>query len=390
MNEETKKKRKIRVEGVGLDCSTITYKPSPDYAPDYLYIDTSANNAFYLSEFCVGRKLIVRVGDVKKEILEGLREDLGNSFSGIDVLLIPASLPNIDPTELREVLTEFEVKSVGIDRPGNLTQVKEAAESIKRVIIPSYLSLDLCPLHFQKDVIDWAEEEGLEIFGFNPFGGSLTAPSIIQIFTIPYLLSFSAAYSQLVFLSDRDLINAQYEALYLEELIGEEIEEKLVRMDKTVDRLVRAPEKLIRTGLNGCTEYDNPYYLTSYSDISFSFNPIQEEKKDKNEEVNPEVVRVLEEISKFNSLTLPFHNDFPTYMSILRPALLKKLGEALGPNCQIEQEKIGPLTFLVDVRMEKREKRYIWRDKVWYEYLVFVMWINGKGELEFKYYGENA
>ena len=193
-----------KIEGVGLDCSTLSYRPSPEYLPDFLYIDTSSNNLGVLEGMLGGKNLIIRIGTAGKGMLEVLG---GLGVRVIDVLLLPAS-SSIDLEELREVLEEFEIRSVGIDRPESLTQCREAAEQIKHVILPSYLALDICPLHFQKELIDWAEEGGIEVLGFNPFGGFLSGPLVIQSFTLPFLLTFSAAYSKIVFLSGRDIFNA--------------------------------------------------------------------------------------------------------------------------------------------------------------------------------------
>ena len=156
-----KSKRKIRVEGVGLDCSTLPYRPAQHYLPDYLYIDTSANNFSLVEDMLEDKSVIVRVGTSGVGMLEILK---GIGLKAVDVLLLPTTTP-IDIEELKKILDQFEIGCVGIDRPENLTQCREAAEEIKKVILPTYVSLSISPVHFQKDIIDWAEENEIDVLG---------------------------------------------------------------------------------------------------------------------------------------------------------------------------------------------------------------------------------
>lgn len=372
---------KNKICGVGLDTSPLYYKPSSDYLPETLYINTSFNNTFYLPDrFEEGRNLIVEVGsgEYVKEILRG------TGLKKVDVLIFPAESLKVRENELEDVLDEYGVKSVGISRPVSLTQLKDAAEEIKKVILPAYLSLPLCPVHFQKEILDWADINQLGIIGLNPFGGYNLGPSVISSFSIPFLLSFSAAYSDVVILSGRDLVNAQYEIQYLEGLIGKD-RLKEVEMGNTVIHTPNSLPKLIHTGLKGGPEYENPWYLIPQHELTLEMKPIEEEVEVDWED-DEEIGKILKEVAKFDTLTLPHPDDLETYMSILRPSLLKELGKALGPDYIIEQEKIGSLTFLVNVRKEKREKRYLGKDKVWYEDWIFVMWLTQEGELQFKHY----
>jgi hypothetical protein len=374
-----------KIKGVGIDTSTFYYKPDPAYLPDTLYINTSSNNSFYLPDnYWEGRNLIVEVGsgEYVREILRGL------GLERIDTLLFPAESLKVRENELGDVLDEYGVQSVGISRPGSLTQLKDAAGELKKVIIPSYLSLPICPVHFQKEILDWADINQLGIIGLNPFGGYYLAPSVISSFSIPFLLSFSAAYSDVVILSGRSLVDAQYETLYLEELIGEDRLGE-TEMKNTILHSPKTLPKFIYTGLKGGPEYENPWYLIPQNDLTLKMEPIEMIEGEEGEG-DDEVRRILEEVAKFDILTLPHPDDPETYMSILRPTILKELGEALGPSYHIEQEKIGSLTFLVNIRKERREKRYLGKDKVWYEDRVFVMWLTRDGELKFKYYGEQA
>ena len=378
MNEETKKKRKFRVEGVGLDCSTLPYRPAQHYLPDYLYIDTSANNFSLVEDMLEDKSVIVRVGTSGVGMLEILK---GIGLKTVDVLLLPTTTP-IDIEELRKVLDQFEIGCVGIDRPENLTQCREAAEEIKKVILPTYISLSISPVHFQKDIIDWAEENEIDILGLDPFGGFLSAPSVIQSFTIPFLLTFTAAYSKIVFLSGRDIINAYNNSRFLMALVDGEVKEELVGMTKSVDHLVSPLPKLIHTGLKtgvGIIPYEDPEALINPGEVVLKLDEIGED--DEGEERD----EIIKEILDYNLLTLPIpeNADPGTKISIILPSILNQLKKATGSN--IETVKLGTATFLISVEREIRKKRYLWKDKVMIEKKYYIFYLNPEtGEIKVK------
>ena len=370
-----KSKRKIRVEGVGLDCSTLPYRPAPTYLPDYLYIDTSANNFSLVEDMLEDKSVIVRVGTSGVGMLEILK---GVGLKDIDVLLLPTTTP-IDIEELKKVLDEFEIGCVGIDRPENLTQCREAAEEIKKVILPTYVSLSISPVHYQKDIIDWAEENEIDILGLDPFGGFLSAPSVIQSFIIPFLLTFTAAYSKIVFLSGRDIINAYNNSQFLTALINGEVKEELVRMSKSVDHLVKPLPKFVHSGLRlgdeGIVPYEDPEALINPGEVELGLDKVEWKWNKKEDEI-------VKQILDFDLLMMPLPDelDIGTKISIILPSLISELKKATG--CKIEAAKMGTATFLVSVEEEKREKRYLWKDKVWKEKKYYIFYMTEDGEIK--------
>ena len=351
---------KNKICGVGLDCSTLSYRPDPQYLPDYLLISASSNNSFWLEGLTEGKKLIIEVGTSKEGMLEILD---GLGFQGIDVLMLPAEE---EPNEeiLREGIDKFGIRAVGISRPRSLGELKKAAESIKRVILPSYVSLPLCPIYFQKSIIDWSEENGIEIFGLNPFGGSLSAPSVIRSFSIPFLLSFSAAYSIIPFLSGRDLVSASYNSEFLEGLIGKERLKEVEMKSEVIHSVVNPLPVIVKTGLKigeGVIPYTNPEYLASPDELVLRMNEIEDTYRGSSD--GKEVEKVLKGIAEFDLMSLPSHQDPQVRLSIIRPALLKELRRVLGKDYKIDQAKLGDTLFLIRVTKTIREKRYIGRDK---------------------------
>ena len=368
---------KNKLKGVGIDTSQIDYKPESVYAQDYIFIDTTKNNGFCLIDFVVGRKVIIKVGSLWRagEILWGLENDLGN-LSEIDVLLIPAEeLISGDLSMLGEIIDRYKIGSVGIDRPENLEHLRKATENIKSVILPSYVSLDICPLHFQKDMIDWCEEEGLEILGFNPFGGFINGASVIECFTIPYLLEFAARYSVVVFLSGRDIISASYNSEYLKGLIGEDSDDELYEMKSGVNRLSKPLPRFIHSALKtergGVIPYDNPEYLATHSELLMGLEKIKEAQ---NLESAGKIETLVREI--FDYLCLRLEEKKPgIYFSVFRPKMIADLRKALGPECEIKQAKIGDTTFLMGVTVFTSEKRYLWKDKRIGEDTYFIIYL---------------
>lgn len=371
--------REYKILGVGLDCSTLSYRPSPEYLPENLFYDTSSNNFQCIKGMTKGKNMIIRVGVSDEGIIPILS---GLGLGEIDVLLLPPS--PIEPDLLKEVLNKFGVKSVGIDRPKDLEQLKDAAESIKRVILPSYVSLDLSPIQFNVDIMKWIEGEGLGVLGLNPFGGFLSSPVVIQSFTIPFLLSFSAAYSEVVILSGRDLMNAKNNSEFLYDLIGEEIEEGLVEMKNSINHLVKPLPKIIHSGLrledDSIIPYDNPEYISDPTEIILKMDKIEDEGEDQEKD------DVMRDILNYDYLILPVSpsNDPQTNLSIILPSMLSELEKSRG--CKTEVIKLGSLVFLIKVVKEEREKRYLWFDKVWEENTYYILRVDDSGEIKINHY----
>jgi hypothetical protein len=367
---------KNKIKGVGLDCSSLSYRPSPEFLPDYLYLDPLSNTSLYLEGLTEGRELIVVSG--KRDLIDGVLSDLGRSE--IAVLLLPTD--QIDEwDDIKGLLDEFRVESVGISRPENLEQLMKATEKIKKVIVPSYLSLPLSPIHYQKELIDWAEQEGLEIIGTDYDGSWINSANVINSFSLPFLLSFAAAHSHLVLLPSRDLVGTENQRAYLEELIGEETG-KETEMSNTVLHSPKQLPKLIHTAItseSGIIPYENPYYLISPSELMTRMKEIKPKIEGEMGKSDDIVKQVMKSVADFNSFILPPTNSQLEYLSMVRPKLVKELKKAFGEKARIEQAKIGETTFLISVTTQKREKRYLWKDKVIEEIHTFILYMDDSG-----------
>jgi hypothetical protein len=114
-----------KIKGVGLDCSTLSYRPDPEYLPSIIYLDSTQNNAFYLEGLLEDKQVIVRAGSIGG--IRGVFQDIGKDQ--IDVLLLPAEYLAKESTmnELKEVLDREEIRALGIERPGNMEELEKAA-----------------------------------------------------------------------------------------------------------------------------------------------------------------------------------------------------------------------------------------------------------------------
>jgi hypothetical protein len=363
-----------KIKGVGLDCSTLSYRPYPEYLPSTIYLDSTQNNAFYLEGLLGDKQVIVRAGSIGG--IRGVFQDIGKDQ--IDVLLLPAEYLAKESTmnELKEVLDREEIGALGIERPGNMEELEKAAENLKKIILPSYLALTLNPLHYQKEMLEWAEEAGVEIIGLDIYGSWEGSAATIQAFTLPFLLSYAASHSDLVLLPARDIVGAEYERLYLEELIGKEKVPE-TEMKSTVIHNFPTLPTMIYTSLKSSIPYNNPLYLTDPEEVVFGMRPGKADYE------NPAETEIMASITTFSTLIMPPpRSEWPDYISIIRPKIVEEL-KKMG--AEVKQAKIGDTVFLLSVTTYQREKRWIGPDKLIPEKKDYVLFMTEEG-LKFECY----
>jgi hypothetical protein len=367
-----------KIKGVGLDCSTLSYRPDPEYLPSIIYLDSTQNNAFYLEGLLEDKQVIVRAGSIGG--IRGVFQDIGKDQ--IDVLLLPAEYLAKESTmnELKEVLDREEIRALGIERPGNMEELEKAAENLKKIILPSYLALTLNPLHYQKEMLEWAEEAGVEIIGLDIYGSWEGSAATIQAFTLPFLLSYAASHSDLVLLPARDIVGAEYERLYLEELIGKERVTE-TEMKSTVIHNFPTLPTMIYTSLKsdlGIIPYNNPLYLTDPEEVVFGMRQREADYE------NPEEKEIMASITTFSTLIIPPppRSEWPDYVSIVRPKIVEELKKK---SAEVKQAKIGDTVFLLSVTTYQREKRWIGSDKLIPERKDYVLFMTEEG-LKFECY----
>ena len=239
-------------------------------------------------------------------------------------------------------------------------RLKDTAEKIKQLIIPRYLLLSINPVYFQKELIDWAETEGLIIIGDNPFGGFLDSGRTINSFSVPYLLGFSATYSDIVLLSSRDLITSGLEEEYLGELIGKECPE-MYELDVSVDHRVKPFKKMVHTSLRyfgHIVPYSDPLSIWNYSELELDFSKMTY-KEPENEEPLLGTIKSIYDYT-VSSIKYPEDGDQRDYLSCVRPELCRQLREA-GYNTTLAQ--LGEEVYVLKITKELQEKRFLRKSK---------------------------
>lgn len=258
---------KFKISGVGIDTETIMYEPGIDLEDNYKYVHTSIskNNDFIISSYVKSHDDCSLITTI--DFTEGVEEVLGGhlleiGLDLIDLLLIDS--PTFDWSKAGDFIKELSesgvANSLGIRNPKSIEDLEKMKESLD-MQDTLYVALDICPLNFNYEIVEWCKSNGVTLIGFNPFGGNITAQALIESFTTPYLLSFAATYCSLVMLSGRDLYLSGQSKLFLEGLIGKETS-PIYTLRKSVSRLYKPIKKVVSTSLkfadNMVLEYDCP------------------------------------------------------------------------------------------------------------------------------------
>lgn len=265
----------FKIGGVGIDTSGINEIPSSDdIFKDVKYIHTNigkGNDTMLKNLIPEDAYLITTVNfiDQLDTAVNNHINELGRDK--IDLLLIDSNCRLEDYIDdINNLIISGAVTEVGISNPKSVERLEELEKCISKI---SYVSLDICPLKFPYSIIKYCRENDIMIAGFNPFGGKVNYSRVIASFSIPYLLSFISAYSDIVFLSSYNLENVVYKIEYLSDLIGRNYGKEFV-MTQDVDKLLKEPKKAIHTSIliddSLTVPYDSNEMIFSYPELSFS------------------------------------------------------------------------------------------------------------------------
>ena len=242
---------KFKIQGVGLDTTNLDYSPGEDMEFDYLYTSILANNEEAIYDYvvqCPGAPLVTRLSflDRASEAVGLHLDQIGRRM--IDLLLVDASCDFVKYADDLSALVDFNYVDVigvyGPKTPERLEEIKTVLPNLK------YIGLELSPLNFNYEVVKWARDNEVDIIGFNPFGGHISAQGVIDSFTVPYLLEFFGAHTTLGFLSSRDMFSARQDKDYLMKLVDKEMENpKLYNLEKSIYKLYKPIKKAIGVSL---------------------------------------------------------------------------------------------------------------------------------------------
>lgn len=264
---------KIREKGTGLDLVHLNYCPDSSIIKDgFGYIHTSINcaNDNILSDFIdedVKSFQIVTDIDCVDKIGQVILSHLTSiDKSWIDILEIPADCNWSEDTvdQIKSLIDSGIVYEISIKNPRNIERLEEIKQLLStRSIDLDYISIDICPLNFNVDIINWCEKNIVSIIGYNPFGGYINHPNVLNSFTAPYLLGFAATYCSIVFLSSRDLYKSTQSAKYLNNLY-EKNTESMYSLKKSVNKLQKPLKRVVYTSMILDTDAELPYNTPDY------------------------------------------------------------------------------------------------------------------------------
>lgn len=279
----------FKLRGVGVDTSTIKQVPTQtDIKPDYVFTSISANNDYLLDKYLLKESesdqrtkiytyisFNIRFEEYIKYHLEFLKSDY------IDVAFFDVSADWSWLKDKQESLKDI-IKGYGIYMPKSVEEIENIINTFGSKV--SSIAISCSPLDYNYEIMTWCRENNVEVSGFNPIGGYISAPRNIESFTLQYLLNFAAYHCDLVFLSGRNLREVSRSILYYYENFlglqeGEEDSNKsdlssLYGMNKSMHRDVAPLKKLINTsinvaevGLDCFIKYDDPNFILSLDSI---------------------------------------------------------------------------------------------------------------------------
>lgn len=170
--------------------------------------------------------------------------------------------------------------------------------------VPEFIARSISPLHYNLDFEKWFELSQSEKIGLDWNGGIFSRDMMEEVFGKSYLLSFAALNSDLILLPVySDILTETSEQVnFLKQLIGMDIseqEEKKFILKKSVDRLKKAPKKIIYESLKmdiGDKTWVIPSNDTSvlypYSDTSYSFSAPRRESFPLSDEPTEEKIAI--------------------------------------------------------------------------------------------------
>ena len=260
---------KFRIEGVGIDTTTLEYLPGEDFEFQYIFTSISSNNENIVRDFSKNAALVTYIDFLDKSD-EAIISHLGLLDRNIvDLLLVDSKCDFVKYADtLNFCIDSGQVDTIGIMEPESVERIKEIQEVLPNL---KYIGLSFCPLNFNYDIISWALENEIDIIGFNPFGGHISSAGIIDSFSVPYLLGFASTYSKLLFLSGRDLFTAADGRDYVSELIDKE-SNPIYELKKNVNKLYKPLKKTVNVSVKLSPDFtlpiDNPRSIFSPEEVA--------------------------------------------------------------------------------------------------------------------------
>lgn len=350
-----------KIEEVGLDITNLDYSPTDIERNKYNYIHTniSANNAYLIKDSITDDTTIFTTIDFidgAEMAIAGHLIELGRY--SLSTLLIDARCNLDKASELVSSLKDAgTIEYVGISNPKTIDNLVDANARLNF----DYVSLDICPLNFNFEVIQWSIEHGKKIIGFNPFGGYINSPNLIKSFTVPFLLNFISYYANLVFLSSRDLLYSDKNRSYLHSLIGKEVDSDLYTLNENVFKLTPPLKKTIFSSIKLDENTILPIDDTEYFFDSDELNLTTGEPK----EVIPETIDAKDDVLKavlnyLKDVHISTDGTDSDMLALLRYGILsiiRSIYRNIDGKIEITQTKLCKNTIIINVLKTEFIKR---------------------------------
>ena len=376
---------KYKIQGVGIDCSTLEFSPIDEIDFGYLFTSIGANNEEVIREFVQnnsGSPIITKI-DFLDRCVEAVANHVSILGRDIDLLLVDASCDfEKYAKNLTNLLDYRYVDVIGVYNPESVDRLKEIMSIVSDI---KYVGLDFCPLNFNYELMKFIKEQNISIVGFNPFGGKINSWNVINSFSVPYLLEFVATYSTLSILSGRDVYLSWKEKDYLEDLIDKEIrDENLYRLDKSISKLQKPFNKMtgisLKVDLNHTIPVGLPDSIFNPDDLEISLGDAVEDCRDFDVEV-----KSIEDIVYNNYRLFQPPEDTESdaaIISLFKPVVKELIIDKLGKDWVISEQRAGEKIFILTAMRPIYKGRWIFRRLAGIEIKNYLFYINNKS-LEF-------
>lgn len=373
----------FKIKGVGIDTTKLDYAPSEEFEFDYVFTSITANNEVYIKNLSKYAQIVTYINFLDKSD-EAIREHLDLlDKDSIALLLIDANCDFIKYADtINSCIDLGYVEEVGIYGPTSIERVKEIQE-----VLPSlrFVGLEFSPLNFNYELISWMVENNLELIGFNPFGGHISAAGMIDAFSVPYLLEFSSAYSTLLFLSGRDIFTAEEDKGYVEQLIGKESSDDIYKLEKSISKLYKPIIRgsigvSLKLGLNHILPLHNQEAIFRPDELEIKLGDPIEEVRDFDV-----LLGSVEDVvyDYYGSFKTPDDTDSDEAMiALTKGHVMDILSLEYGEDWTVTFNKIGDKLFIINLSKPTFKGKWLFKRLVGSESVNYIYSINNKS-LEF-------
>lgn len=194
----------------------------------------------------------------------------------IDILLLDPSGDWED--NLKSLMSDNYADKVGILN-GDIKNI----ERFKRISgeYPSYCSIRLSLLWFNKELIDYCRENNIKIISYGILGGKYNSAAMIETFTLQFLCAFASVYSDIICISSSTPERAIKTIRAIKEYMGKglsESDEKLYLLSKSSlntemisDKKTRKINSFIKLSNDEIIRIDDPEEIVSKKELIVSF-----------------------------------------------------------------------------------------------------------------------